>query len=245
MATKKKGKDPAFLFYPGDWTLGTITLSRIQKGAYLDVLIAQFSNGPLTIEQIKTILGSDFSHWPAISGKFEKDSEGRFYNQRLVTEIESRRSYVESRRKNLQGNEESEKKPYGSPYGATYEDKKRLHMENENIIENEEEFLEGGLGETYGINDQKKYDDPGQLMDPATEFQHQFQIILKNSGIPLEKSKFVWDQFRNKRIMEGTPMNRKQHIAALSKFCGWFQQNQRNSSDVSSKRQKLKDALNG
>lgn len=86
-------KDPAFLFYPGDWMGGTMILNRHQKGCYMDLLIAQFNNGPLSLETIKTILGQDQASWTVLSKKFKQDSSGNFFNERLVTEIEKRKEY--------------------------------------------------------------------------------------------------------------------------------------------------------
>lgn len=37
-------KDPAFLFYPGDWLGGTMGMSLTQKGAYFHLLMVQFNN---------------------------------------------------------------------------------------------------------------------------------------------------------------------------------------------------------
>lgn len=92
-------KDPAFLFYPGDWVGGTLLLNRAQKGAYMDILIAQFNNGPLTLEEIKTLLGADFGHWNSLSKKFTF-MDGRYTNERLEIEKNKRSAYTSSRRNN-------------------------------------------------------------------------------------------------------------------------------------------------
>lgn len=87
-------KDPAFLFYPNDWLGGTMTLTRHQKGCYIDLLVAQFNSGPLSLEKIKTLLGADYgSSWPTLQEKFTYE-EGRFFNERLETEKVKRRDYV-------------------------------------------------------------------------------------------------------------------------------------------------------
>jgi len=36
-------KDPAFLFYPGDWQLGTMHLTLLEKGCYMELLVLQFA----------------------------------------------------------------------------------------------------------------------------------------------------------------------------------------------------------
>ena len=92
-------KDPALLWYFNDWAGGTQLLNRHQKGCYMDLLQAQFNNGPLTIEDIKLILGADFGQWPKLENKFCLEN-GRYYNKRLKYETERRSKYTESRRNN-------------------------------------------------------------------------------------------------------------------------------------------------
>jgi len=111
-------KDPSVLWYWNDWQGGTITLSRHLKGCYMDLLHAQFNNGHLSLDEIKTVLGSDFgSTWPTLQKKFKTDEKGLFFNERLVFEIDKRSKYSKSRRDNLKG------KVHMYP-----------HMENENEI---------------------------------------------------------------------------------------------------------------
>ncbi len=97
------GKDPAVSWVFNDWQGGTMTLSRFQKGCYMDLLTAQFNNGHLTLDEIKNVLGNDFAAWGVLSKKFAKDSEEKFYNERLEFEIIKRKSFNKSRRKNLDG----------------------------------------------------------------------------------------------------------------------------------------------
>lgn len=116
------GRDPAFLFYPGDWLGGTLTFSRSHKGAYMDLLMAHFNQGRLSLDDIKTILGFDFeSMWhQKLEGKFEKDKKGLYYNERLEYERDKRRKFSKSRRDNLASKPNS-MEPHKEPY-----------MENEN-----------------------------------------------------------------------------------------------------------------
>jgi len=97
-------KDPAFLFYPGDWLGGTMTLTRSHKGAYMDLLMAQFNNGHMSIEDIKIILGSDYdTMWDQkLKNKFIRDENGNYFNKKLENETIKRKEYTKSRRKNLQ-----------------------------------------------------------------------------------------------------------------------------------------------
>lgn len=97
------GKDPAFLFYPGDWLGGTITFNRSHKGAYMDLLMAQFNNGHMSIEDVKIVLGEDFNlMWKnKLKAKFIQDESGNFFNEKLEFEINRRKRFTESRKKNL------------------------------------------------------------------------------------------------------------------------------------------------
>lgn len=112
-------KDPAILWYWGDWFSGTSTLTRHQKGCYMDLLHAQFNNGKLSLVEIKTVLGADFGlAWPALQKKFMEEN-GLFFNPRLLKEKEKREAFTKSRRDNLDG------KPPKIPH-------MELHMEDEN-----------------------------------------------------------------------------------------------------------------
>lgn len=87
-------KDPAILFYWNDWNGGTITFSRHMKGCYMDLLHAQFNSGPLSLEEIKTVLGVDFSIWNALKKKFKYDEKsGLFFNERMEAERLKRAEY--------------------------------------------------------------------------------------------------------------------------------------------------------
>ena len=98
-------KDPAMLWYWSDWHSGTTTFSRFLKGCYMDVLHAQFNSGRLTMEEIKTVLGSDFGQaWPTLQKKFTVDATGKYFNERLEIEKEKRAAFTASRRKNLESN---------------------------------------------------------------------------------------------------------------------------------------------
>ena len=120
-------KDPAVLWYFNDWQGGTSTLSRHLKGCYMDLLHAQFNNGHLSMDEIKTVLGSDFGQaWPTLQKKFNKDeSTGLYYNEKLILERDRRRNYSESRRGNLKSS-----KSFQPHMGA------HMETEIENVIKN-------------------------------------------------------------------------------------------------------------
>ena len=90
-------KDPAFLFYPNDFTSGTRFFNNEQVGKYVRLLCAQFDTGHLLEEDMIKICLSYDKH---IFSKFEKDSEGLYFNRRLDNEMIRRKKYSQSRRKN-------------------------------------------------------------------------------------------------------------------------------------------------
>lgn len=117
-------KDPAFLFYTGDFLSGTMFFTDEQVGVYLRLLMAQHQHGRLTEKQVKFICKS---YDKEVLEKFEKDAEGNYYNLRLENEINKRKSYSESRSNNRKG-KVKEDKPKRKKTSKTYD----YHMEDEN-----------------------------------------------------------------------------------------------------------------
>lgn len=118
--------DPAFLFYPGDWNLGTMHMTLLEKGCYIELLILQFAKGKFTKAQAKHMLNGSFDlAWANISDKFQTDGTF-FWNKRLKLEQEKRQKFTESRRSNALNpkNKENNTKAYAKHMVK--------HMENEN-----------------------------------------------------------------------------------------------------------------
>lgn len=90
-------KDPAFLFYPGDWLMGTMGMTFYEKGAYMELLVYQFNRDAFKENIAINMIGADA--WEVLKDKFILDESGKFYNKRLREEKEKRKAYTESRRK--------------------------------------------------------------------------------------------------------------------------------------------------
>ena len=96
------GKDPAFLFYPSDFNDGTQDFTNEEVGAYLRLLLFQFSQGHLPIDRIQRKLGCDFEKlWRILSVKFVQDTNGDFYNERLQEEQIKRMKHCEHQKENI------------------------------------------------------------------------------------------------------------------------------------------------
>ena len=116
-------KDPAFLFYSSDFLTGTLLMSMEQKGKFITLLCIQHQKGHMSERDMLQICGT---YDEDIFDKFQKDSDGKFFNVRLEQEVDKRKSYSESRRNNRK------KKDDVINISDTYVE----HMENENENEN-------------------------------------------------------------------------------------------------------------
>lgn len=116
-------KDPAFLFYPGDWLGGTMAMSYEEKGIYISLLMLQFNNGHMTYDMMAQYIGHMFGQfWDKFQDKFSKDDKGLFYNVKLDEEKNKRKAFVGSRYNNKTGKNQFTDKDGHMTY----------HMENEN-----------------------------------------------------------------------------------------------------------------
>jgi uncharacterized protein YdaU (DUF1376 family) len=138
-------KDPAFLFYPGDYLSGTMHLNFECKGAYIDLLMLQFQKDHLTLHMIQHVLGHKFVDvWPHIKDKF-KEKNGFLWNERLRQEKTKRVKFCESRQKNKKGKKNKKEDMFNHMSS---------HMENENENENisENSISENGKTSVKFVN---------------------------------------------------------------------------------------------
>lgn len=125
-------KDPAFLFYSQDFYVGTAFLTHEQVGKYIRLICAQHQHGRLNEERVIQICGNLDE---AVLEKFQKDENGLYYNLRLETEIEKRKRFSESRRKNIKKRWDTsvvQVNNTSNTYVNTSVDTSVIHMENEN-----------------------------------------------------------------------------------------------------------------
>jgi uncharacterized protein YdaU (DUF1376 family) len=138
-------KDPAILFYVQDFLIGSSLLTALQKGHYITLLCyqQQSETGSLKVEEIQSLMKSDFKkHWPVIKKKFKEDHNG-FFNQRMRDEMERRNKYSESRR----NNRKSENSPLRPQKLKTHDEDMIGHMSNHMETATEIENKKGGAGE--------------------------------------------------------------------------------------------------
>lgn len=129
-------KDPAFLFYSQDFIVGTNTMPFLERGQYITILCQMHQQGRLSEETIRFLVGSVSDK---LKSKFLIDDDGKWYNERLELEIEKRKAFTASRRRNGQkgGRPKASAKPSGYPKGKPSD--KPLGYPTDNLIENENE----------------------------------------------------------------------------------------------------------
>lgn len=137
-------KDPAFLFYPGDYLRDTQCLSEKVQVAYDRIMCEHMRNICITYEQLNFFTKRLSSEEKAELLHVLTKVEGGYQISWVAESICKRVSYSESRRKNKLGKSKNISLSYVN------------HMENENVIVNEDE-LKGGAG--------------GKLFDDLTEME--------------------------------------------------------------------------
>jgi coenzyme F420-reducing hydrogenase delta subunit len=94
-------KDPAFLFYPEAYMMGTLGMTYDQKGRYVDLLCIQHQKGHIDADMFSQVLNGCLDG--VVGKKFAIDDNGCYYNQRLEAEIIKRKEYTAGRLKNFAG----------------------------------------------------------------------------------------------------------------------------------------------
>lgn len=97
-------KNPAVLWYPGDYLVGTMGMTWEEKGRYVELLNLQHQKGHLDIERLMPDCPKE------VLAKFVQDEDGLWYNIRMEEEQIKRRKFVQSRRNNLSGKSQAKKK---------------------------------------------------------------------------------------------------------------------------------------
>lgn len=92
-------KDPAILFYTGDFLNGCADLTLEERGQYITLLCLQHQKGHLSEKMIRLAVGETS---PDVMKKFKVDKDGSFYNDRMDIEIAKRMEHSEKQRKKIQ-----------------------------------------------------------------------------------------------------------------------------------------------
>lgn len=190
-------KDPAFLFYPGDWLGGTIGMTFEEKGAYLELLMVQFNRGHMTDHMCGQVVGQ---LWDKVKCKFQQDSDGLWFNERLDIEKQRRKRFVESRKNNKEGKNQFDKSGHMTSH---MENRNRNESINTDIIQigelNKKIYIlivPKTIGNKYRINGEeglKEYFDQQGSILSRPEYAKKF--ILERTGKIYSDFMHVWNDF--------------------------------------------------
>jgi uncharacterized protein YdaU (DUF1376 family) len=126
-------KDPAILFYTGDFLNGCTDLTFEERGQYITLLCLQHQKGHLSEKTIRLTVGSVSVD---VLKKFIKDEEGNYYNDRMDEEIKKRQHFLDTRYFNgKKGGRPI--KPNRKPNSEPTENLPINGNENEDIVEEE------------------------------------------------------------------------------------------------------------
>ena len=87
-------KDPAILFYTGDFLNGCTDLTFEERGQYITLLCLQHQKGHLSEKTIRLSVGSVSVD---VLKKFSRDENGNYFNERMDAEIEKRQHFLDTR----------------------------------------------------------------------------------------------------------------------------------------------------
>lgn len=185
-------KDPAINWYFDNWGGGTKTMSRHLKGCYIDLLDAQFHNGHLSLEEIKTVLGNDFAAWGALSKKFAVDNTGKYFNERLDHEIIKRQNFSKKQYENgVKGGRPKKPKqnPNINPNGT--QTKPFYETEIETGIDDEKKI--GGMGERWKTH--PGADDFFDLTETENTLTVEFIFLIQRKQLTASAVNEFWKAF--------------------------------------------------
>jgi len=168
-------KDPAILFYTGDFLNGCTCLTMEERGQYITILCLQHQIGHLSEKTIRLSLGSVSVD---VLKKLSRDSEGNYFNERMEEEIQKRAQFIETRINNgMKGGRP--KKPLAKPNAKPKQ--KLIENENENRINIEFEDFWNLYAKKIGSKDncEKKWNnlkdiERQKIIDILPEYLKQF-----------------------------------------------------------------------
>jgi hypothetical protein len=93
-------EDFCFTYYDGDAARDKAHMTRLQRGAYDDIISAQRKRGHLSPDDIKRVLSKDFEEcWPAMEWIMKKDEAGKYFIDWVDTSIEKSKENSARQRK--------------------------------------------------------------------------------------------------------------------------------------------------
>ncbi len=200
-------KDPAFLFYPNDFIIGTQFMSDEEVGKYIRILCAMHQHGRLSKVQILSICHGNAT--ALLWDKLKEDESGMFYNDRLESEMKRRTKFVDNQK------DKAKKRWSKQSHGNATAYATAMPIENENENEIEVKAKEGVIGGGF-----YKPEDFDLLPDQYFLTTIEQMKIQKNLTITREQVGQMWFIFRHQQLAGDKYYNSKSDV--YRHFSNWI-----------------------
>lgn len=150
-------EDFCFTYYDGDAARDKAHMTRLQRGAYDDIISAQRKRGHLSLEDVKRVLSGDFDVcWPALEWVLKVDDEGKFYIEWVDKSIEKMRAHSKKQKDKVNARwNKNRTNQYQNDTTVLPENNHGIDtvipLEDGNGNGNTNGFKEGGVGETIPV----------------------------------------------------------------------------------------------
>lgn len=95
-------EDFCFTYYDGDAARDKAHMTRLERGAYDDLISAQRKRGHLSIDDIKRVLSKDFDEcWSSLEWILKKDDEGKYFIEWVDLSIQKMRKHSENQKNRI------------------------------------------------------------------------------------------------------------------------------------------------
>jgi hypothetical protein len=136
-------QDFCFTYYDGDAARDKAHMSRLERGAYDDIISAQRKRGHLSLEDIQKVLSKDFEVcWPSLEWVLLKDEEGKYFIEWVEKSISKMATQSKKQRENVTKRWEKDTKSIPS-YNNGIDVVMPLVNGNGDVIELEEKGVTG------------------------------------------------------------------------------------------------------
>jgi hypothetical protein len=150
-------EDFCFTYYDGDAARDKSHMTRLQRGAYDDIISAQRKRGHLSLEDIKRVLSKDFDEcWPALEWILKTDDQGKYFIDWVDKSIEKMRVNSQKQKDKINARW-NKNKPDQYQNDTTVLPQYNHSIDSVIPLEDgdgngiEDEFKKGGAGETIPV----------------------------------------------------------------------------------------------
>lgn len=192
--------DFCFNFYDGDATRDMAHMNRLERGAYMDIIIQQRQRGHLSIEDIKRFLSKDFDTvWGAIEWVMKKAPDGKFFVEWLQnSEVRAKEHSTKQKENRAKAQPNDDQPPTKKKSGGTKKESGRPLVEPlrngngyEDVFEDENKNANriGGKGEMIPDSDFADYELWTQAITDNTD--HIWEPMFMNSGLRIPPGRYI------------------------------------------------------